>query len=255
MRSRRCRFRLAADTVAGMFDRDLRPRLPAPAADYVAAVLRVHPCEVRLSRPRRTKLGDHRPPGRGRDLHRITLNDDLNPYAFLTTLLHEVAHAATWEKHRRRWRPPRPHGPEWQREFAALLEPVVTADGLPADVREALAGAMHGQAAATCSDRRLALVLGRYDPPRPGLVRVEDLVPGTVFRTDCGTVFRAGAIVRTRRRCYEWHSGAEYRVHGLARVEPLRMEPAAGISGRGVAAEPGSGRCGESARLPRRRAP
>lgn len=204
-----------------MLDANLRPRLPAATADYVAEVLRLHPCEVRLSRPRRTKLGDHRPPGRGRSRHRITLNEDLNPYAFLTTLLHEVAHAATWERHRRRWRSPRPHGPEWQREFAALLEPVVVGDVLPADVREALEGTMQGAAAATCSDRRLAIALARYDAPRPGLVRVEDLEPGMVFRTDCGTVFRAGAIVRTRRQCFECRTGREYRVHGLARVEPL----------------------------------
>ena len=234
-----------------MFDDDLRPRLPAAAADYVAEVIRAHRCEVRLSRPRRTKLGDHRPPGRARPRHRITINDDLNPYAFLTTLLHEVAHAATWERHRRRWRMPRPHGPEWQREFAALLEPVVTAAILPADVRDALAGAMRGAAAASCSDRRLALTLAGYDRPRPGLVLVEDLAPGTLFRTDCGTVFRAGSIVRTRRQCFETRTGAEYRVHGLARVEPLAASAAGTVSGPRRRAG-SSGRCAGSAR-PRRR--
>lgn len=234
-----------------MFDDDLRPRLPAAAADYVAEVIRAHRCEVRLSRPRRTKLGDHRPPGRARPRHRITINEDLNPYAFLTTLLHEVAHAATWERHRRRWLPPRPHGPEWQREFAALLEPVVTTAILPADVRDALAGAMRGAAAATCSDRGLALALSRYDPPRPGLVRVEELAAGALFRTDCGTVFRAGDIVRTRRQCFESRTGAEYRVHGLARVEPLATPAVGEVSGPRCRA----GRTGRSAgsARPRRR--
>lgn len=224
-----------------MFDRDLRPRLPAPAGDYVARVIRAHRCEVRLSRPRRTKLGDHRSPTRARPRHLITINDDLNPYAFLTTLLHELAHAATWERHHRRWLPARPHGPEWQREFATLLRPVVEADILPADVRAALAGTMRGAAAASCSDRRLALALARYDPPRPGVVRVEDLAPGAIFRTDCGTVFRAGPIVRTRRQCFEWRSGAEYRVHCLARAVPLAVADAgAGVSGsRRRAGRPG----------------
>jgi len=236
-----------------MFDTLLRPRLPAAAADYVAEVLRTHPCEVRLSRPRRTKLGDHRPPGRGRPRHRITVNEDLNPYAFLTTLLHEVAHAAAWERTRGRWRRPRPHGPEWQREFATLLGPVVAAPLLPDDVRDALAGAMRGPAAASCSDRGLALALARYDPPRPGLVRVEDLVPGTIFRTECGTVFRAGPVVRTRRQCFEWPSGREYRVHGLARVEPLADVPADPVSGRRGRTAGRSGRCGGSSRPRARR--
>lgn len=234
-----------------MFDVIIRPRLPAAAADYAAEVLGLHPCEVRVVPKRRTKLGDHRPPARGRPRHVITLNDDLNPFAFLTTLLHEVAHAATWERHRRRWRPPRPHGPEWQAEFAALLGPVVSAEILPADVRAALAGAMHGPAAASCSDRRLALALSRYDPPRPGLVRVEELAPGTIFRTDCGSVFRAGPIIRTRRQCFECRSGDEYRVHGLARVEPLAAVPAGAVSGSPRRRRSRSGRCGGSSR-PRR---
>ena len=235
-----------------MFDATLRPRLPAAAADYVAEVLVLHPCEVRVVPRRRTKLGDHRPPGRGRPRHRITLNDDLNPYAFLTTLLHEVAHAATWERHRRRWRRPRPHGPEWQAECAALLGPMVGGEILPADVRAALAGAMQGPAAASCSDRRLAIALSRYDPAQPGLVRVEDVVPGTIFRTDCGTVFRAGPIIRTRRQCFDCRTGQEYRVHGLARVEPLGAVPANAVSGRPVGAERRSGRSA-GASGPRRR--
>ena len=231
-----------------MFDSVLRPRLPAATADYVADVLRRHPCEVRLSRPRRTKLGDHRPPARGRPAHRITLNDDLNPYAFLTTLLHEVAHAAAWERQRGRWRRQRPHGPAWQESFATLLGPVVADAWLPADVRDALAGAMRRPAAASCSDRRLAVVLARYDAPRPGLVRVEELALGTIFRTDCGGVFRAGPRVRSRWRCLECATGREYRVHGLARVEVLSAEPA--VSG---SASAGRRRSGRSAAGPRPR--
>ena len=48
--------------------------------------------------------------GRGRPHHRISVNENLNPYAFLITLLHEVAHMTTWEKHRLRMRRCRPHG-------------------------------------------------------------------------------------------------------------------------------------------------
>lgn len=236
-----------------MLTASLAPLLPAAAVDYVAEVLRAHPCEVRLSRPRRTKLGDHRPPGPGRRRHAITLNDDLNPYALLTTLLHEVAHVAAWERHRGRRRRQRPHGPEWQGEFAALLGPVVAADVLPADVREALAGAMRRPAAASCSDRRLALALSRYDAPRPGRVRVEDLVPGTLFRTDGGAVFRAGPVIRTRRQCFECRTGQEYRVHVLARVEPLAPGIDAPVSGSSRAPRGLPGRCAASSRLRRRR--
>lgn len=201
------------------------PHVPPAARDYVGGLLGRHPLELRLARPRRTKLGDHRPPSRAVAVHRITINDDLNPYAFLTTLLHELAHASTWERHRGRRRL-RPHGPEWKQEFGGILEPVVAAGMLPERVEAALARALENPAAASCSDRGLVLALAEFDAPAAGRVRVEDLDERTVFKAANGAVFRAGRMIRSRRACFELRTGREYRVHGLAFVEPV-AEPAA----------------------------
>lgn len=209
----------------------LAPFLPAGTAAYVAELLAEgswrHRVEVRVSRPRRTKLGDHRGPGRGRSWHRITVNEDLNPYAFLTTLLHEIAHAATWERHRSRR--VRPHGSQWKAEFGRLLGPIVVTGCLPDDVRAALERTIRNPAAATCSDRGLMLALARYDRPSPGTVLVEDLPSGGHFRLDGAAaatgvprVFRRGPRIRTRYQCFELRTGREYRVHALSRVEPTQ---------------------------------
>jgi hypothetical protein len=202
----------------------LRPYLPAAALDHVERAIAGLAVDLRVVRPRRTKLGDHRPPPAPLRPHRITVNADLNPYAFLTTLLHEVAHAATWERHRPRRRL-RPHGPEWKQEFSAVLAPVVAAGVFPDELAAAVTRSLWNPAAATCSDRELLLALARYDRPPEGRVRVEDLPDGAWFRIDGRHLFRAGRIVRTRRRCFEVGTGREYRVHGLAFVEPLSMEP------------------------------
>ena len=202
----------------------LRPYLPAAALDHVERSIAGLAVDLRVVRPRRTKLGDHRPPPAPLRPHRITVNADLNPYAFLTTLLHEVAHAATWERHRPRRRL-RPHGPEWKQEFSAVLAPVVAAGVFPDELAAAVTRSLWNPAAATCSDRELLLALARYDRPPEGRVRVEDLPDGSWFRIDGRHLFRAGRIVRTRRRCFEVGTGREYRVHGLAFVEPLSMEP------------------------------
>lgn len=202
----------------------LRPYLPAAALDHVERAIAGLAVDLRVVRPRRTKLGDHRPPPAPLRPHRITVNADLNPYAFLTTLLHEVAHAATWERHRPRRRL-RPHGPEWKQEFSAVLAPVVAAGVFPDELAAAVTRSLWNPAAATCSDRELLLALARYDRPPEGRVRVEDLPDGAWFRIDGRHRFRAGRIVRTRRRCFEIGTGREYRVHGLAFVEPLPMEP------------------------------
>jgi hypothetical protein len=200
----------------------VRPFLPPAAVAHVEPVLAAYALDVRIARPRRTKLGDHRPPPAPARSHRISINSNLNPYAFLTTLLHEVAHAATWERHALRRRRTRPHGPEWKREFEVILAPVVAANVLPDDVTEALARSMRNPAAATCSDRGLVLALARYDVAPPNRLRVEELADGALFRVDGGHAFRAGRQIRTRRQCFECRSGREYRVHGLLLVEPLR---------------------------------
>ena len=203
--------------------------LPPGTAEYVAGLLAAEPLlaagvEVRVVRARRSKLGDHRGPAPGRSRHRITVNDDLNPFAFLTTLLHEIAHAVTWERHergRRRFaRRVLPHGPQWKGEFGRILEPVVGDGLLPGDVARALADYLRNPRAATCSDRGLVVALSRYDVPDPVRVRVEEVPQGTAFRIDGGRTFLRGPKLRSRFRCYDARSGAEYRIHGLYRVEP-----------------------------------
>jgi len=203
----------------------VRPHLPEAAIDHVARAVGPLRLDVRVVRPRRTKLGDHRPPRPPLRAHRVTINADLNPWAFLTTLLHEVAHAATWERHAGRRRRVRPHGPEWREEFAGLLAPLVDGRVLPKELAAAVLRSLARPAAATCSDRGLLLALARYDRPRADRVRVEELADGAWFRIDGGHAFLAERLVRTRRRCFEAGTGREYRVHGLLLVEPLAAEP------------------------------
>jgi hypothetical protein len=63
------------------------------------------------------------------------------------------------------------------------------------------------------------LALAKYDQAEPGRRRVEELPAGALFRVDTGRVFRLGPRLRSRYQCFEQPGGAEYRVHGLSRVE------------------------------------
>ena len=92
-------------------------------------------------------------------------------------------------------------------------------------VGTALARYLENPAAASCSDRGLVLALAEYDAAPSGRVRVEELAERAVFRAANGGVFRVGRALRTRRQCFEVRSGREYRVHGLALVEPLAGPP------------------------------
>ena len=196
----------------------LTHRLPKGVCGYVSELCQRYPVELRIVPRRATKVGDHRPPTPAVPWHRITLNDDLNPQAFCVTLLHEFAHLATHVEHAGHRRRLRPHGREWQQQFAALLRPVIDKSLLPEDVVAALNRAALRPRAATCSDRQLLLVLSRYDAGGERLCRVEELSPGMLFETESGRRFVLGTRLRSRYRCLEVTTGAEYRVHGLARV-------------------------------------
>ncbi|NDH94497.1 MAG: hypothetical protein EBZ13_08210, partial [Planctomycetia bacterium] len=122
------------------------------------------------------------------------------PYALGVTLLHEVAHLVTHLKHQSRRRL-QPHGPEWQRHYTAILQPVLAASFLPEDLAEALMAAGERPRAATCSDRRLLLALARYDATADDRCRIEELSPGTIFETETGRRFILGTRLRSRYRC------------------------------------------------------
>ena len=51
---------------------------------------------VKITNPSKSRLGVFIPKYRGRNL--IKINNDLNKYSFLITLVHELAHASIWIK-------------------------------------------------------------------------------------------------------------------------------------------------------------
>lgn len=83
-------------------------------------------CTLKITRPRQTKLGDFRAPKPGKPPV-ITMNGNLGPYQFLTTLVHEIAHLHTWHKY---GRSVAPHGKEWKSCFAALLHELLSTPGI-----------------------------------------------------------------------------------------------------------------------------
>ena len=54
---------------------------------------------IRITGNRATKHGDYRPPGRNK-YHSITINHNLNKYAFLITFVHEMAHLLVWMQYK-----------------------------------------------------------------------------------------------------------------------------------------------------------
>ena len=133
--------------------------IPSKALDTCIDWIVDYKIAVRITKSRATKYGDYRPPGDGRG-HRISINHDLNKYAFLLTFTHEVAHLVTYNKFRSR---AEPHGLEWKYEFKKLMLPILRTGVFPADLVKAINSYLVNPAASSCSDINLMRALSKYD--------------------------------------------------------------------------------------------
>lgn len=195
----------------------LRPHLPEGAFPQAVALMQEYPARFRISRPRKSKYGDYRPPFRGQP-HRISVNGNLNPYLFLLTMVHEYAHLVTWQQHQRQVRP---HGPEWKGHFQRLMEPFLNREVFPQEVLHVLRSYLGNPAAASCTDLELHRLLRQYDrheAPRPLLEEIPDQ---SYFEWRDGRVFQKQQKLRKRFRCVELETQRLYLFSPLAEVKVL----------------------------------
>lgn len=192
--------------------------LPKGTFDLVAPYFQSNTIHLTLTHERKTVLGDYRHPTREHPYHRISVNANLNPYSFIITLLHELAHLEVWINFNHRVSP---HGREWKMQFREIMTPFLGAGFFPKDVEQALLAYLHNPAASTCTDTNLFKALYRYDEQKPGYKLVDDLEPGQWFQTEDGRVFELIEHNRTRARCKELNSGKLYLVSGISEVKQI----------------------------------
>src|SRR4051812_30336196 len=121
--------------------------LPPGTFDVVAPYFNAHAIHLTLTRHRRSLHGDYRPPSRQHPVHRISVNATLNPYSFLITLVHEIAHLTTTVRYGLK---AAPHGHEWKAEFRKALTPLLGKGHFPEDIETALQAYLYNPAASTC---------------------------------------------------------------------------------------------------------
>lgn len=177
----------------------LQGYLPPGTYEAVLAYLHQYKVHLTISRERKTLLGDYRH-RYGAEAHRISVNGNLNPFSFLITLLHELAHLLTFERFGPRVQS---HGKEWKTLFGSLLAHFIERNVFPLDIRNVLLQSLHNPAASSCADEALLRVLKGYDAKKSGAVFVEALAEGALFRTSDGRVFQKGEKLRKRFKCTE----------------------------------------------------
>lgn len=172
---------------------------------------------VRISKSRNSKYGDYRPPCDGKG-HRISINHDLNKYAFLLTFTHEVAHLVTFNKFRLR---ADPHGKEWKIEFKRLMMPFLNEDIFPKDLVVAIHNYLNNPAASSCSDISLMRALARYDKRDDRWKLLEEIALNTPFRIRSGREFVKGELLNKNFCCTCLKSKHKYVINPLTEVQPI----------------------------------
>jgi hypothetical protein len=195
----------------------LEKYLPPDAAPLISRWIDYFKCEFKISRNRNTKFGDYRPPYSGKG-HRISVNYDLNTYAFLVTAVHEFAHLHTWNEHKHK---AKPHGTEWKNNFKKMMQPFFEKDVFPADVKHAIISYLNNPAASSCSDLTLFRTLKKYDTPKESVTTVEKLPVKALFKLKDGRVFQKEEKLRKRYKCIEVNSKRIYLFSAVAEVEHI----------------------------------
>lgn len=190
--------------------------IPEEAVDVVLDWQDVYKFQLRITKTRTSKLGDYRPPHQDKSYHRISVNHELNHYAFLLTLTHEVAHLITWDIYKRS---AQPHGPEWKHHYARLLEILLMLNIFPEDVVEAVKDSMSQPAASSCAEVDLLRVLRKYD--KEPVIFLDELKLGEHFEATNGRTFQKGEKRRTRFVCKELSTGRLYLFSAISTVRKL----------------------------------
>lgn len=194
----------------------LKPFLPEGGLETVMAWLDGYPVTIRITRNRRTKLGDYRPPVKD-PMHRISVNGTLNPYEFLITLTHEIAHMIVWGKYNRRVRP---HGKAWKSQYSSMLAILLEKSIFPVEMQAMVSKQVSHPKANSHGHSDLVRMLQENSPGHTG-VFLEDLPYGALFSLPGGRKFRKHEKLRKWYRCTSQDNNRVYRISPVAMVIPL----------------------------------
>lgn len=190
--------------------------LPESSLNSACELLRQYPHHLTITQPRSTKHGDFRAGMRGQ-MHEISVNGNLNPYAFLITLMHELAHLVAHVEYGHRIKP---HGEEWKQSFRFTMRPFLGKNIFPSDIEIPLRNYLKDPGATTHSDYHLFSALTRYDKRSANVHILDELSIGTIFRYGRERrEFKKGEKLRKRIQCVELKSGSIYLFDPLAKVQ------------------------------------
>ncbi|WP_299251418.1 SprT-like domain-containing protein [uncultured Lacinutrix sp.] len=188
--------------------------IPKQAIPKVLELLEHDNLTVLVKNERKTRHGDYRKLPNGK--HQITINNNLNKYRFLITLVHEVAHFETYKNYGRLIKP---HGLEWKRTFQHLMLPFINPEVFPLNLLPLLARHFKNPKASSDTDSDLAYALKQFDDSSSNKTYVFEVPFGTVFKFRDKKTFKKVSKRVKRFECVEISTGKVYLFSPNAEID------------------------------------
>lgn len=187
--------------------------LPQNAISFIKKWLEGHLCHIKVTKDRKSKLGDYRlMPDKS---HIISINGNLDNFLFFFVMTHEIAHLlAFYEK-----RNIPPHGKEWKAIFRKLL--VESLHIYPEDLQILLLKFAKNPKANFMSSPDLVKYFDKNK--NNSHIYVEDLIIGEQFIYQTQT-YIIEEKKKKRYLCKNLHNGKKYLFKSCARVEKLNRK-------------------------------
>lgn len=185
----------------------LEKYLPQNAVEPCFELIKQYGVYLKIVNERQSKHGDYQLLPNGQ--HKITINSSLNKYAFLITLIHEIAHLVAFLKYGKLIKP---HGKEWKLTFKTLMLPFINPKIFPSDVIPLLAIHFQNPTASSDTDAKLSVAIKKYDTKESEDVFLFEIPYGATFTTADGRIFLKKEKKVKRFVCIEVSTGKEYLV-------------------------------------------
>jgi len=188
----------------------LEKYIPENAVSLVEDILKSNPISIKIVNKRTTKHGDFKKTKNG--LLQITINNSLNKYQFLLTLIHEIAHFVAHQQ----YKSVKPHGKEWKLNFQHLMLPFLQPSIFPQKLLPYLANYLKNPKASTGSDVKWTDQLNQYNELNDKNF-IFEIPEGSIF-TFKNKDYKKGIKRRTRFECVEIASKKVYLFNQNAEI-------------------------------------
>lgn len=186
--------------------------LPDYSILYVDGLVKKFNVHFKVVAPRSTKLGDCRFPRKKKEKIIITINQDLRPFQFLVTSLHELAHAQTFIEFKHRVPP---HGKEWKSNFSSILMDLINQQVVPDREQKILLSIAKNPKSTSFGNVALQQFVKEGNA-----IFLRDIADGSIFNFK-NRDFRKIKLLRSYVLCSCTSSHRQYKIHGLAEITPV----------------------------------